>query len=192
MSRLCTYLLTEDTGLAPNPYWGYCTLAVCTPNRQGVRLSRGDWIAGFLTKDRGYRLVYAMEVDERVHLAAYFHDPRFEQKKPNLRGDWKKRCGDNFYSQEEDGTWKQHRNRFHIGDAYRRKDTRRPHAFVGKRFWYFGRDASPPPERFLRLIGGRGVRLNHDEHLAAAFQAWVTAQPTGIYAAPNDNPDLSA
>ena len=28
MTTLCTYVLTSDTGLAPNPYWGWCTLAV--------------------------------------------------------------------------------------------------------------------------------------------------------------------
>jgi Nucleotide modification associated domain 2 len=82
---------------------GYCTLAVCTPNHQGIRLEQGDWIAGFLTKARSYRLVYAMQVDERVHLNDYFHSPRFKDEKPNLKGDWKQRCGDNFYSQTVDG-----------------------------------------------------------------------------------------
>jgi hypothetical protein len=69
-------------GLALNPYWDWCTLAVCTPNRQGARLGR--------------------------------------------RGDWKERCGDNFYGQNAGGAWRQRRNRFHIGAEYLTKDTRRP------------------------------------------------------------------
>jgi Nucleotide modification associated domain 2 len=190
MPRICTYILTHDSGLAPNPYWRHCTLAVCTPNRQGVRLKPGDWIAGFLPRDRGHRLVYAMEVSERLHLNTYFHDSRFEKKKPNLLGDWMARCGDNFYSQSEGGTWKQHRNRFHIGSEYLRKDTRRPHAFVAERFWYFGRMAPRPQDRHLDLVGGRGVRLRHDELLAADFRDWVATHDQGLHGLPNHNPDL--
>ncbi len=192
MRRLCTYLITNDTGLAPNPYWDYCTLAVCTPNHQGAKLCRGDWIAGFLTKDRNYRFVYAMEISERLHLDHYFHDPRFRAKRPNLRGDWMQRCGDNFYSQIEDGAWKQHHNRFHIGPKFLAKDTRRPFVFVGTRFWYFGREAMCPPERFLGLVGGRGIRVKHDESLAAGFRNWVETYREGVHALPNDNPDVAA
>ena len=64
-SILCTYIVKHDTGLAPNPFWRYCTLAVCTPNHMGVT-PRGDefWIAGFSGKEHGNKLVYAMRVDE--------------------------------------------------------------------------------------------------------------------------------
>lgn len=189
--RLCTYLITNDKGLAPNPYWGWCTLAVCTPNHQGANLDSGDWIAGFLTKKRGYRFVYAMEIAERLHMNDYFHDPRFSAKKPNLRGSWMERCGDNFYSQLEDESWKQHRNRFHIGPRFLGKDTRLPFVFVGKRFWYFGRHALRLPDRFLTLVGGRGIRVNHDARLTANFRGWVARHGEGIHALPSDNPDIS-
>ena len=29
--RLFTYVIVSDSGFAPNPYWGYCTLATCKP-----------------------------------------------------------------------------------------------------------------------------------------------------------------
>ena len=32
--RLCSYVVKYDTGFAPNPFWGFCTLAACTPNHQ--------------------------------------------------------------------------------------------------------------------------------------------------------------
>jgi hypothetical protein len=91
MPPLCTYVVTKDTGLAPNPLW-VGALSVCTPNRQGARLKQGDWIAGFTTKSRGHRLVYAMVVENRIHMQAYFDDPRFAAKKPNLAGSWQERC----------------------------------------------------------------------------------------------------
>ena len=57
-----------------------------------------------------------MEVEDVLDLDDYSKDPRFQNKKPDLHaGDWKKRCGDNFYSRAADGSWIQHRNRFHIG-----------------------------------------------------------------------------
>ena len=82
MSNLYTYVMPHDAGLAPNPFWGFCTLAVCTPNHQGSRAKRGDWIAGVSDKRRGYKLIHVMEVDERVHMNDYFHDERFAAKKP--------------------------------------------------------------------------------------------------------------
>lgn len=68
MPTLCTYVVTSDTGMAPNPYHGWCTLTVCTPNHQGARLEKGDWIAGFLGVARGGRLVHLLEVEERIGL----------------------------------------------------------------------------------------------------------------------------
>lgn len=38
-----------------------------------------------------------MEISEKLNLNYYFHDQRFQMKKPK-KGDWKARCGDKFYS----------------------------------------------------------------------------------------------
>jgi len=193
MPTLCTYVLKKDTGLAPNPYWDWCSLAVCTPNRQGARLSSGDWIAGFSSRATGNRLIYAMEVAERLHMNAYFTDPRFARKKPNLRGNWQERCGDNFYHQEPDGSWQQERNRFHIGPDWLIKDTRRPFVFVSRRFWYFGRMMVAMPPEFNRLVGTRGIRVNHPPEEVNRFIAWVaSSHKPGIHALPNHNPDVQA
>lgn len=187
MPRLFTYVVRHDTGLAPNPFWGWCTLAVCTPNHQGSRVQPGDWIAGFSEKRLGYRLIYAMEVEERIHMDAYLRDPRFAAKKPRRNGSWQERCGDNFYSQRPDGSWQQHPNELHIGDDFLRRDTRHPFVFAGRRFCYLGRDAVELPARFLPLAGGRGARVNHPPDLAAAFVRWVRdALPSGVVAPPRD------
>lgn len=29
--KLFSYIVTHDAGFAPNPFWGYCTLACCKP-----------------------------------------------------------------------------------------------------------------------------------------------------------------
>src|SRR5208283_2747822 len=102
-----TYIVATDKGLAPNPFWNYCTLALCTPNHMGVRLKVGDWIAGFLSKERENKLLYAMEVQEILNFDDYYRDSRFSKKIPNLQGTWKHRCGDNIYSKNKSGLWKQ-------------------------------------------------------------------------------------
>ena len=155
-------------------------------------MSPGDWIAGFLTKTRGHRLLYAMEVGEVLDLDAYFHDPRFQPKKPDLRGGWQQRCGDNFYSRDSAGQWIQHRNRFHLTSALKAQDTQHPRAFVSERFWYLGRSAVSPPSEFALLIGARGIRINHDPQAADRFRQWVDATfEQGVADVPNDNPDMA-
>lgn len=192
MPRLYTYIVRRDTGLAPNPYWGWCTLAVCTPNHQGSRVEPDDWVAGFLDKSRSHCFLYAMEVSEIMGLDEYFHDQSFAKKKPDLRGNWKQRCGDNFYSKRKDGTWTQHRNRFHLGEAIKAQDTKYAKVFIGSRFWYLGRSARSIPSNLAPLVGGRGARVNHDPILADRFRDWVQSRfSPGILDLPNDNPDLS-
>lgn len=105
--------MTHDTGFAPNPFWGFCTLANCTPNHKPANLWGEDFIIGVeglsLAKERrqrGYKthieqsLVYVMKVEEKLDLDSYFRDPRFQEKKFKKTDDWRKRRGDNVYYQE--------------------------------------------------------------------------------------------
>lgn len=101
--------MKHDAGLAPSPFGGTCTLAVCTPNHQGSRAKARDWIAGVSDKQRGYKLIHVREVDERIHMSDYFKDERFAVKKPILNGTAQQRCGDNFYSLDAVARWTQHR-----------------------------------------------------------------------------------
>ena len=85
--RLFAYKMTHDTGFAPNPFWGYLTLATCKPKlRQHKR--PGDWVAGFTSKELcgdgvgEERLVFLMQIEERMPLADYFHDRRFQSRIP--------------------------------------------------------------------------------------------------------------
>jgi hypothetical protein len=45
-NRYCFYRMTNDAGSAPNPFYGICTLAICTPNHQRAQLSEGNVIVG--------------------------------------------------------------------------------------------------------------------------------------------------
>jgi len=52
--KLHTYVVRYDSGFAPNPFYGYCTLATCKPP---IRKSAAveDWIVGCGSNDRSVR-----------------------------------------------------------------------------------------------------------------------------------------
>lgn len=173
--RLCTYIIKRDKGLAPNPFWGYCTLALCTPNHMGIKLSAGDWIAGFTEKASGNKLVYCMQVDEVLDLDEYFHDNRFEKKKPKLDGTQRQRVGDNMYWLDDRGEWKRNPEAgSHVKKEHFIKDTRHAIVYIGKKFYYLGRETAIVPGEFNVLPPARqGVKLKHDQRTVREFLIWV-------------------
>ena len=100
MAVLRSYVVRYDSGFAPNPFYGYCTLATC---KADIRKAAGvgDWIVGSGSNDKsvrqGGRMVYAMCVEEILTFRQYDSDPRFERKKPYRNGSRKQSCGDNIY-----------------------------------------------------------------------------------------------
>jgi hypothetical protein len=186
--RLCSYTMTFDTGFAPNPFFRYCTVAVCTPNHLGIQLEPGDWILGHTTAAQGHRLVYAMEVSEILCFDQYHNDPRFEKKKPRFGGNWREACGDNIYCKGIRGAWKQGPSLFHYDSEERAKDIRHHVVFIGKRFYYFGRNAKEIEKPFIQLIrNGRGCKCSHPPDLVRDFLAWLQKNFTpGIHGDPRD------
>ena len=96
--KLYSYIVTVDAGFAPNPFWGYCTLACCKP---AIRRTAtvGDWIVGLSSKGKGHKIIYAMKVAEVIPFKEYYRDKRFAAKKPKnfSTGKTKIECGDNIY-----------------------------------------------------------------------------------------------
>ena len=128
MSKYLFYKITHDSGFAPNPFWGYLTLAACTPNHMRANLQKGDWIIGIESKilaserkkanlnpDIDQSLIYIAKVDEVLTLDEYFRDPRFEKKKFRRSRNYKERRGDNVYY-IEDGKQKWLRGHDHEPD----------------------------------------------------------------------------
>ena len=190
--NLYSYIVKIDRGLAPNPFWGFCTLAVDTPNHKGIKPQKDDWIIGFSTKDRGNALVYAMQVSETLYFDDYFNDPRFEDKKPDLTGPWHKRCGDNFYQLGDDGLWIQRDNAFHDNDEDRIRDTKHPYVFVAENYYYFGKKSIKLPAEFQSLIfDQRGYKFNFNPKIVDGFIAWLGKNhKPGIHGDPKDREEV--
>ena len=182
---LFTYVLRWDTGFAPNPYFGICTLATC---KSGIRKSAepGDWVAGIGSTQNQLegRLVYAMLVEEKLSFDEYWSDPRFAEKIPNLAGSREQRCGDNIYHQTPRGEWVQkvslHSNSDCSPNHYHmNRDTRVPSVLVSKSFAYYGATAIPIPEEFRDWEGQdyfasvRDYRRHFPDDLHIAFTSWL-------------------
>jgi hypothetical protein len=191
MNKACFYVMTVDTGFAPNPFHGVCTLAACTPNHSKANLEEGDLIAGCFRSQGVSKLVYVMEVEKVLNLNDYWRDSRFACKKPSKNGTPEEQAGDNLYHHHK-RQWVQHRDaRYHRKPPQERfdlsvkprpvwmKDVRGNKVFVGKQFVYFGVKAITLPKKFAKFLpNGQGIKyLKADPKGFAAFSIWAFARP---------------
>ena len=107
--RLFSYVVARDYGFAPNPFFGYCTLANCKPKiRKAAKV--GDWVIGTSSPDfhnTKNHLVYFMKITKTLTFNEFFNDSKFQKKKPNLKNVKPKHAyGDNIYHYK-DGEWHQ-------------------------------------------------------------------------------------
>jgi hypothetical protein len=154
--RLHSYVVARDYGFAPNPFFGVCTLATCKPVIRRTA-ETGDWVIGTGSKTNGREkhLVYAMRVTETMKFEEYWNDPRFQTKKPNLRGSRKQAYGDNIYSRNPTtGRWRQANSHHSLNDGSPnpkniKTDTGTNRILFSEDFVYFGRSGPRIPQRFL-------------------------------------------
>lgn len=151
-----TYKMMVDSGFAPNPFEPTLTLANCKPSIRRTH-EPGDWLAGFTSKGLvgdevgSERLVYLMRVSEKIRFRDYFHDPRFEDKIPDLDASNRTaQLGDNIYCplcpdaelpEEFDQLPNlQHDERNHALDVNGK------YVLIADEFYYFGRKAVALPD----------------------------------------------
>jgi hypothetical protein len=175
--RLWSYVIVRDKGLAPNPFWGYCTLALCTPNHQGINADIGDWILGHSDSCTGNKLILLMRVDEKKTFDEYYRDPKYEKKKPVINGTCRQKVGDNMYYLNNKGIYCQHKTKHHKKPQEKTKDLKYSNkkiVFISKHFFYFGRKMISIPERYESLIWKRQSCCGkHDEGIVKHFLDWI-------------------
>ena len=191
--KLLSYVMTSDTGLAPNPYWGICSLALCTPNHMNAQLKPDDWVVGHSTVATGHRLIYAMRLTKVLDMTTYFHE--YKQKRPVLDGTPEQRCGDNFHY-FENGQWKYIPSALHCCEEEFEQDQGRQ-VFLAEgedNFWYFGDKSLDFAAQFPSLIhNGRGISYERDEKAIKAFSDWLQGMGVrGCIGKPSDQPKFPA
>jgi len=176
--------------MAPNPYYGVCTLAVCKPQIRKYVLD-GDWVVGLSPRSFGNKLVYAMKVSEVLSFATYYRDPEYSQKIPNMRSDdYVFRVGDNFYQPLENGTFKQLWSRHSNPDGtenemHKTRDLSGVHVLVGRDFYYFGSASIKLPASLEGLIVRRGHRITTEQNVIRDLQLYLDHYSKGIHGYPS-------
>lgn len=183
--RIYRYVVRYDGGTAPNPYGGYCTLALCKACiRRMARVN--DWILGFRSKQPG-RVVYVMQVSEALSFADYWSDRRFRSRKP---GDGSVPTDNIYQPVSTEGTGKivlrQVDNATH-GEGNVTDDLSGERVLISERFWYFG-DRSPLIDDRLRHL--MPYRRNYSVHVnrrttdIEQLEKWLAKQPQGKHGTP--------
>lgn len=154
------YKLDHDFGLAPNPFGGIMTLAVCKGDiRRNKNLQVGDWIIGTGSKKMGRlnQLIYAMQVEGWMTFDEYWNNPAFEFKKPVLNGSLVQMYGDNIYHthpvtgkviQEQcaHSNFDNSQNEIHT-----QRDARGKNVLYSRHFYYFGNNSPKIPKKLLYI-----------------------------------------
>lgn len=183
--RLFSYVVARDYGFAPNPFFGYCTLATCKPKiRKQAQV--GDWVVGTGSKRFNLqgRLVFAMKVAEALSYEQYWEDPRFRRKRPNLQGSVKQAFGDNIYHRDsKTKKWVQENSHHSFSDgrpnpANVRHDTQEPRVLIASKFAYWGRNGPKISPHFRRANGTdvccvRGHKCNFSAAFTLKFVTWL-------------------
>ena len=155
--KIYSYIVRNDSGFAPNPFWDYCTLAIDQALiRQIIRV--GDWVVGLKEiskKTEDHYMIFAMQVTEKLTFKEYWSNPRFNVKRPDFTIEEEIfRVGDNIYEPSGDG-FIQHYS-YHSRDYFDSDDTwhKQKHDDIQGKFvlvadrkfyHYFGRDAFTLP-----------------------------------------------
>lgn len=185
---LHSYVVRYDSGFAPNPFYGFCTLATCKPKIRATA-QIGDWVVGSGSAARGVRraghLVYAMRVTEALTWDQFSTDPRFQRKKPFRRGSRKQSCGDNIYYRAGPNVPWQQLDSFHsladgTADAeHIAIDTSVDRILVSDDFVYLGGTGPLIPDQFRDQRGrplckqGIGHCKFDEPNLIDDFVAWL-------------------
>lgn len=196
--KLLKYVMTHDTGLAPNPFFGTCSLALCTPNHMNAHLNQGDWVVAHSSKETGRRLVYAMRLTHVLDMPTYF--TMFPEKRPDPNGTYEQQCGDNMYYLDGDRWARMPSAEHNTPDAFAQDKNRLVYLAEGaENYWYFGAANRHPAiasfaDRFPWLIKDRqGFSYIHDQIQITAFTKWLDQLGMyGLIGQPRDRAIISA
>lgn len=144
---LYCYIMTHDTGFAPNPEYNVLTLATCKPTIRRCA-KEGTWISGWagvkvctsLDKNKfvtgnAQKLIYLARITDRISFKEYWENEEYQNKKPQ-----NSICGDNIYEPDKNAVdgFNQHDNKGGHDDSNKKHDLSGKNVLICKEFYYFG------------------------------------------------------
>jgi hypothetical protein len=171
--KLSAYIISVDSGFAPNPFGHHCTLACCKPTIRR-RAEPGDIIVGTAAAHFPHagRLIYAMRVREALPYQEYWDNPTFAKRKPSSVTAIS-RVGDNIWHRGPDGKWRVVFGALH-DESQRKRDTSGENVLIATEFYYFGREAIAIPKRFACILATtQGHKNTYGEDVISDFWNWL-------------------
>lgn len=171
MCKVYVYVLSRDFGFAPNPFFGFETLATCKPTiRKKAEL--GDIVIGVGSRTTRYKnkVLFAMKITMKMSFNEYYNSSLFQCKKPIVLGTKKKQYGDNIYH-SKDGNWIQADSHHSYENGLTneinlKKDTSSDNVLISEdgNWVYYGSKAIEIPENMGYIFNvRRGHRVFKDE-----------------------------
>lgn len=194
---LCSYKMTHDTMMAPNPLFGILTLATCKPAvRRSPNIKPGMWIAGWTActihnspiaatkvdrcKMGEEKLVYLAKISEIIPLEEYWK--KYPKKRPVKGSSEHDACfyGDNYYY-KENGEKKEAPNNHHQGTCFE-IDWKGKNAIICEEFYYFSPENRLHPfTGFEHLVHkGRGHSFKKERVAEFIEKVKVQANRNGV------------
>lgn len=186
--EIFSYVITDDSGFAPNPFGGFLTLATCKPK---IRISAkaGDIVAGsgsVKTVGNG-RMVYAGIISKVIPIKEYGKDRTYKIKRPNMKAEWWKKHGDNIYYLDGN-KWKQRPNPHHC-EQHIQHDLGVLNVLICEDFWYYGVEAIEIPSQFHEVIKkGPSHKRVKNKNLVQEFYNWLICNKKGLCGNPEMEP----
>lgn len=181
MSRIYCYVITHDSGFAPNPFGGVLTLATCKPVIRRTARS-GSWLVGTGSAAAGLRnkLIYAARIDNIRTIEEYGHELQYSIKRPSLSESDVSRHGDSIYFKDQAGEWRQRRN-IHHDKSHTGRDLSGQNVLIASMFWYFGSQAKELPLDLLEIVkAGPGHKCTTSPEVINRLETWLSQFEPGI------------
>ncbi|MEO6136103.1 MAG: hypothetical protein ABIP35_13185 [Ginsengibacter sp.] len=195
--KLFSYIVANDYGLAPNPFWNSLTLAVCKPAIRRTA-TKNDWVIGTGSKnvidknghkvDHSGKLVFAMQVDKVLSLAEYDEhcktlrsDLKYKLPHNNLfKNDWRHKVGDNIYDYSNCSKNIPGLRKVIHTEEDKERDLGGLNALISKHFYYFGNSTKKIPITnvvdLLKMEQGHLVLddcIEKDKIVISEFLSWL-------------------
>ena len=180
MARGYSYVVKRDYGFAPNPFYGFLTLATCKPKiRRKAQV--GDFIIGIAPVDFDNKLVFMAKVSKVITFNEYWNNEEYACKKPVMNGSFKKLYGDNIYHQLDGGEWMQE-NSHHSNqdgsinmDNLTRDTGTTDRVLIADEFFYFGKSMIKVPAEYVTHIHIKREHRNVDIEICNGLWNYLCA-----------------
>jgi hypothetical protein len=193
IDRIYSYIVTHDNGFAPNPFWGFCSLACCKPKiRKSVGVLKKTtayksiWIVGLSPKrgNNGNKIIYMMEVTAIMSFEEYWRS--HPEKRPVFsKSNQKQRRGDNIYEPDASSPsgFRQLRSAHSLNPKDDLQWAQNPesiehdlggeYVLLSNKYIYFGSSPIALPSELRELVVGRAHKCHFAKEVLESFSHFL-------------------